>query len=236
MAREGVLYSGMDFRKKVSYFALELTRLGIAYGTGGRYAMQSEHDEPATWSRQAKQGDMPPALECAGFVEMILYGLKQIDGDIFNYRGLRKVPWGTEFYERAALGDHNYEPNWIPGARRPATITELNGMGAWAQTPVLLFFRYEFEPLGKETPLLPGDVLSFMSHDRAGYHFHSAIWIKTERDEGLAHSSPSSNWDGKDGPKYTPLESPYYQFFLFPMRLRFEERFGASVVRLKDIA
>jgi len=234
MTRTGHLWPDMTWREKVSYFALELTRMGIGYGIGGRYNMEGEDDDPATWSRFEKQGDSPPKLECAGFVEMVLYGLKQIEEDIFNYRGLRFVPWDTEFYKRAALGDHNYEPNWIPGRRRPATITELNEMGAWAQTPVLLFFREEFEPAAGRPQ--PGDVLSFMSHDHQGYHFHSAIWIETANERGIVHSSPNSGWDPADGPKYTPAVSNYYRDFLRPQQHNFERMFGAAVTRLKENA
>lgn len=234
LARSGELYPDMSYQDKVSYFALELTRLGIRYGTGGRYQSYGNGKDPVTSSRFEKQGDSPPALECAGFVEMLLYGLGQIEGDIFNYRGLRVVPWDTEFYKWAALDDHTYEPNWIPGPRRMATITELNDMGAWAQTPVLLYFRQEFEPIETAASVQAGDVISFMSKDRKGYHFHSGIWIQTEHEWGLVHSSPNSGWDPKDGPKYTPADSDYYQDFLQPMKVFFARHFGAAVTRLKE--
>lgn len=235
LARDGQLWPGMSYQERVSYVALQLTRLGAVYGKGGRYCIEG-NGEQATRSRFVDQGDSPPALECAGFVEMALYGLGQINDDIFTYRGLRPVPRDTQFACRAKLGDGSISENWIPGKHRAPTMTELNDMGEWAQTPILLFFRQEFEPVGNEEPIAPGDVISFMSRNRAGYHFHSGIWIKTANEEGLVHSSPSSDWDGKSGPKYTPIESPYYQFFLFPMKEQFARHFGASVTRLREAA
>lgn len=236
LARDGELYPDLPYQERASYLALVFTRLGLTYGTGGRYAMESTHDEPATWSRFVKQADAPPALECAGFVEMILYVLGIIDGGIFTYRGLREVPSDTSFYSRASHGDPDYQVEWIPGEGRPKTITELNGMGAWAQTPVLLFFDRHFRALKESEPLAAGDVLNFMNHDRGGYHFHSGIWVETSAKHGLVHSSPSSRWDEEDGPKYTPVDSRYFLDFLQPQQSDFARMFGSAATRLKEQA
>ena len=230
--REGVVYPNMSYREKVSYYALALTRMGLVYGHGGRYRMYSEHDEPATWSRAGQSGG--PALECGGFVEMILYAMGKIDSDIFNYRGLRAVEHGTEFYRQAAGKEEDYKENWIPDYG--TTITELNDIGVWAQTPLLLFFREEFVPIAGDVWPKAGDCLFFASKDTHGWHFHAGIWIRTAHEEGLVHSSPASKWDAKDGPKYTDHDSDYWKDFLAPQRRIWLERFGASTTRLKELA
>lgn len=244
--RNGHLWPDPDYtwRDKVSYLALQLTRMDLVYGTGGRYEMQADGDDPATWSRFVKQGP-GPALECAGFVEMILYALGVIDREIFTYRSLRGVPRNTPFFRSAArnagVAENHYEPEWIPNPSKarpreePMTITELNGMGAWAQTPVLLFFDEHFYPLEQDEPMAAGDVLSFMSKDRSGaHHFHSAIWIETTSEHGIVHSSPSSRWDRKDGAKFTPVSSRYMLDFLQPQQRTFARCFGSAATRVKE--
>ena len=226
--RNGTLWppEHYDFRDRASYLALLLTREGLVYGTGGRYQFLDDSEEPATWSRFVKQGEAP-ALECAGFIEMILYGLGVIDREIFTYRELREVPETTRFRAGQA------SINWIPGENRPPTITEENGMGAWAQTPVLLYFDNHFEPISMTEPICAGDVLSFMSRDDSGYHFHSAIWIEAS-EHGIVHSSPSSAWDRKDGAKFTPVDSKYFRDFLQPQQRTFAAMFGSAVTRRKE--
>ena len=232
MMREGYFYPGLPLAEQMSYFALMLIGMGIAYGHGGRYKMGSEHDEPATWSRAGQDGG--PALECAGFVEMLMYAMDKIDSDIFNYRGLRPVEHGTEFYRQAAGKEEDYKENWIPDYG--TTITELNDIGVWAQTPLLLFYRKEFVPIAGDVWPKAGDCLFFASKDTRGWHFHTGGWVETPSKQGLVHSSPASKWDAKDGPKYTDHDSDYWKDFLAPQRRIWLEQFGASTTRLKELA
>lgn len=234
--RNGTLWppEHYDFQDRASYLALQLTREGLVYGTGGRYEFVEEGDQAVTRSRFVKQGEAP-ALECAGFIEMILYALGVINEPIFTYRSLRQVPRDSNFYRiaREEGAPLEREPNWIPGSNRMPTITELNGMGDWAQTPVLLYFDERFEPIEQVEPMRAGDVLSFMSRDDSGYHFHSAIWIEAS-EHGIVHSSPSSAWDRKDGAKFTPVDSKYFRDFLQPQQRTFAAMFGSAVTRRKE--
>ena len=231
MMRQGFIYQEDDWHKQLSHFCMSLTQLETRYAHGGRYNMRNE--EAATWSRKA-QGDSPPGVECAGFVEMVLYGLKEIEGDIFNYRGLRRVSSVTKFYREAmkASGFPDYKEKWIPDGGK--TITDYNGMGEWAQTPYLLYFRKEMAPIAGDMWPHPGDCVYFLYKDGRGFHTHVGIWVLLSATEGLVHSSPSSGWDDKDGPKFTPCDSKYWTGFLEPQRTMWEEYFGASATRLKE--
>ena len=226
MAREGYLYDEYPFAEQISRFALCMTRIDVAYGKGGRYRYGMKRGA-STWSR-AGQGD-GPALECGGFVNLIWYAMGVFDGDAFNYRGLRSVERDTPFYKEAAGQNPKYKENWIPGKKR--TITELNGMSAWAQTPVLLFFRKEFTPVYDELWPKVADNIFFTYKGTDGWHFHGGVWVRTNDDEGLVHSSPASAWDPQDGPKYTSHSSAYWTKYLEPQRRLFVERFGAAATR-----
>ena len=237
------IYQDLPFPDRINRTALSITNIPSLYSKGGRVFFWSLPDEPATasyWHRQY-QGDKPPGFECAGFIEMLLLALKVVSGDIFdqNPRDLREVPRDTKFYKEAAGKKQGYVVSWDP--RQGSSIIRDAGISeaGWPQTVHLMFYRREFEPVYDGMHPRIGDLVFFMYRGTdKQYHFHVGLWgyrtiASGHRIEGLIHSSPSSSYDQKDGPKFTRFDESYYKDFLEPQRGMWAEWFGTSLARIK---
>tara|TARA_Y100000310_G_scaffold298435_1_gene332384 strand:- start:101 stop:838 length:738 start_codon:yes stop_codon:yes gene_type:complete len=233
ICREGGILEMTAPDRRMGHLGYALGGVEAGYKQGGRYRRGSK-DGPATWSRSAHE-HIRPYFDCAGFVEALLYGCEFIDTDLFSHNRMRRVSRISKFYKNAALGDVEYRENWIPSTTRPATITELNQMGEWPQTPYLLFFREEFVEVNGLTSPHPGDCVFMLSKDSQGYHTHVGVWAQFDVGEGLVHCSPASKWDEKDGPKYTMQETDYWQKFLLPMTETWADMFGCHITRLRSL-
>lgn len=233
IVRQYDIYHDLMLDDKLVRIAMDMTYLPIIYGHGGRI---KPHLKETYYTANIGGGneDHPPGLECAGFMEAILYaaGLLRANQNIFNYRSLRHIPEDSKVYLTARDDIEGYSVNWIPSKTRTTILQDAGICGAWAQTVHLLYFRTEFEPVHHLEPR-KGDFVFFMSMDAKGeYHYHVGIWAIIRNaaggiDEGLIHSSPPTQWDRRSGPKFTSRQSEYYDW-LGPQRRMWSEWFGTA--------